>query len=71
MTGAFVLILVVAAVALVAKLFYTVNNGKETGPGPLTKENVSIGEIHLGDSQEQVLKLYGQPGKITTLHSAK
>ena len=39
------------------------NNASEAGPGPLTKENVSLAGIHIGDSQEQVLKLYGEPTK--------
>lgn len=40
---------------------HIVNNSSEAGPGPLTKENVSLAGIHIGDSQEQVFKLYGEP----------
>ena len=40
-----------------------IKNIEEAGPGPLTKENVSLAGIHIGDSQEQVLKLYGEPTK--------
>jgi len=45
------------------------NNASEAGPGPLTKENVSLAGIHIGDSQEQVLKLYGEPTKKEMVHS--
>ncbi|MDO3678631.1 hypothetical protein [Paenibacillus ehimensis] len=37
----------------------------EKGPGPLTKENTSIGGIRIGDTQEQVKSLLGEPTKIT------
>lgn len=46
-----------------------VKDSAEIGPGPLTKENVSLGGIHIGDSQEQVLKLYGEPTKKEHMHS--
>lgn len=46
-----------------------VEDGAEIGPGPLTKENVSLAGIHIGDSQEQVLELYGEPDKKEQIHS--
>jgi hypothetical protein len=45
------------------------HNASEAGPRPLTKENVSLAGIHIGDSQEQVLKLYGEPTKKEPMHS--
>ncbi|MCP3775535.1 hypothetical protein NLX71_19880 [Paenibacillus sp. MZ04-78.2] len=36
----------------------------EKGPGPLTKENTSIGGIHIGDSHEKVKSLLGEPTQI-------
>ncbi|MHB1043099.1 MAG: hypothetical protein ACYC0Q_09710 [Eubacteriales bacterium] len=46
-----------------------IKNIEEAGPGPLTKENVSIAGIYIGDSQEQVLKLYGKPTEKKILES--
>ncbi|MCM3269091.1 hypothetical protein [Paenibacillus elgii] len=37
----------------------------EKGPGPLTKESTSIGGIHIGDSQEKVKSLLGEPTQFT------
>lgn len=48
---------------------HIVNNSSEAGPGPLTKENVSLAGIHIGDSQEQVFKLYGEPTEKEQFHS--
>jgi len=45
------------------------HNASEAGSGPLTKKNVSLADIHIGDSQEQVLKLYGEPTKKEQVHS--
>lgn len=45
-----------------------VKDGTEIGPGPLTKENVSLAGIHIGDLQEQVLELYGEPSKKTDVY---
>jgi hypothetical protein len=39
-----------------------------TGPGPLTGENTSLGGIHLGDRQSQVLALYGAPTSKSLAH---
>ena len=39
-----------------------------TGPGPLTGENTSLGGIHLGDRQSQVLALYGAPTTKSSAH---
>jgi hypothetical protein len=41
-----------------------VESGKEGGPGPLAKDNVSIGGIHIGDSQDTVRKTLGEPTVI-------
>ncbi|WP_259617691.1 outer membrane protein assembly factor BamE [Paenibacillus doosanensis] len=41
-----------------------VANGKLAGKGPVTKANTSIGGIHIGDSQDQVRRLLGEPSKI-------
>jgi len=41
----------------------------ERGPGPLTKENTSIGGVHIGDTQEKVKALLGEPSKISQVHS--
>lgn len=38
-----------------------VNNMKEAGPGPLTPENTSLAEVHIGDTQEQVTQSLGEP----------
>jgi len=46
-----------------------IKDGTEIGQGPLTKENVSLAGIHIGDSQEQVLKLYGEPTKKFMVNS--
>jgi hypothetical protein len=46
-----------------------VKDPNEIKPGTLTKENVSLAGIHIGDSQEQVLKLYGEPNKKEQIHS--
>lgn len=46
-----------------------IKNPSEMKPGTLTKENVSLGGIHIGDSQEQVFKLYGEPSKKELVHS--
>jgi len=46
-----------------------VEDGMEIGPGPLTKENISLAGIHIGDSQEQVLELYGEPNRKKQVHS--
>ncbi len=46
---------------------HIINKLEDAGLGPLTEENVSIGGIRFGDSQQQVLKLYGEPSKKTTL----
>lgn len=46
-----------------------IKNIEEAGPGPLTKENVSLAGIYIGDSQEQVLKLYGKPTEKKILES--
>ncbi|WP_166243401.1 hypothetical protein [Paenibacillus turpanensis] len=41
----------------------------ERGPGPLNKQNTSIGGIHIGDSQGKVRSLLGEPTKIGSVHS--
>ncbi|RUS47583.1 hypothetical protein [Cohnella sp. AR92] len=41
-----------------------VRNGKEAGPGPLTNENVSIAGIRIGDSQDQVRGILGEPSSF-------
>lgn len=41
-----------------------VKSAREGGRGPLTKEEVSIGGIRIGDSQEAVLGLLGEPSFI-------
>lgn len=46
-----------------------IKDSSEIKPGTLTKENVSLAGIHIGDSQEQVLKLYGEPTKKEMVHS--
>ncbi|MCP1308127.1 hypothetical protein [Paenibacillus tyrfis] len=37
----------------------------EKGPGPLTKENTSVGGIHIRDTQEKVKSLFGELTKVT------
>jgi len=37
---------------------------REAGPGPLAKEEVSIGGIHIGDSQDTVRNILGEPTTI-------
>lgn len=51
------------------KIHIVENNTSEAGPGPLTKENATIGGIHLGDSREQVLQLYGEPDSKSTFRA--
>ena len=46
-----------------------VKDEKEADQGSLTKENVSLAGIHIGDSQEQVLELYGEPNRKEQVHS--
>lgn len=41
----------------------------EKGPGPLTKGNTSIGEIHIGDTQDKVKSLLGEPDEVNQVHS--
>ena len=36
----------------------------EGGPGPLTKENVAIGGIRIGDTRDTVRKILGEPATI-------
>ncbi len=44
-----------------------IKDSSEIKPGTLTKENVSLAGIHIGDSQEQ--ELYGEPTKKEMVHS--
>jgi hypothetical protein len=41
----------------------------ERGPGPLTKENTSLGGVHIGDTQEKVKAILGEPSKKSQVHS--
>lgn len=47
------------------------NKKKPTGigPGPVTKGNTSIGDIHIGDTPEQVKSLLGEPDKVSQVHT--
>lgn len=51
----------------VEEKIHIINNLEDAGPGPLTEENVWIGGVHLGNSQQQILRLYGEPSKKTAL----
>ncbi|TKI55253.1 outer membrane protein assembly factor BamE [Brevibacillus antibioticus] len=46
-----------------------VNEDSEIGSGELTKENISLGGIHIGDSAEAVRKLLGEPTSKGMLNS--
>lgn len=47
-----------------------VKDGGEAGPGPLTKENVSLGNLRIGDSQEKVESKYGKPTTASKSHGS-
>lgn len=42
----------------------TIRDATELGPGPLTKENTSLGGIHIGDTQEKVKSVLGEPDEV-------
>ncbi|MEW9673821.1 hypothetical protein [Ammoniphilus sp. 3BR4] len=46
-----------------------VKNAVEAGKGTLTNENIDIAGVHIGDSQEKVKKLLGEPTKRIREHS--
>lgn len=46
-----------------------VEKSSQIGSGELTKENIAVGGIHIGDSRETVMKLLGEPTTKSILHS--
>ncbi|GED28745.1 hypothetical protein BAG01nite_48470 [Brevibacillus agri] len=46
-----------------------IKSHSEIGSGELTKENIALGGIHIGDSAETVRNLFGEPTSKGVLHS--
>ncbi|PYI54045.1 hypothetical protein [Paenibacillus flagellatus] len=44
---------------------YVVRNGSEVGQGPVSRTHTTLGGIRIGDTQEQVRALLGEPGERT------
>lgn len=48
---------------------YLVKNGRDVGKGPLSAMDTTVGGVQLGETQEQVLALLGEPSERSQAHS--